>query len=275
MRAKLYFPESHDFPWPPPVFRQLCPASLSDAAGAAISGGRAASRTSILTSLIEILLIDLDDTLYPPGNGVWRLISDRIDDYMIDRMELPPEEARRLRSNYLEAQGTTLKGLMGDFDIDPSDYLTFVHQLDYPSLIHPDAELRQMLESLPQVKYVFTNASAEHARKVLAALGLTDVFSGIIDIVALGYANKPEHLAYVRALELIGSPDPQGCLMADDRLENLLPARAMGMTTVLVGSGAGMGVDAGVDVRIDRLADLPSVLPHLRDGPQPQGTRRG
>jgi len=185
---------------------------------------------------------------------------------MTHKMGLSPAEAGRLRSSYLEAQGTTLQGLMRDFEIDPSDYLTYVHKLDYPSLISPDSELRQVLESLPQKKYVFTNASAEHARNVLDALQLADLFSGIIDIVAVGYANKPDRIAYVRALELIGSPAPEVCLLADDHLENLRPAHAMGMTTVLVGSRTSQDVD----VQIDRLAELPRALPHLMDGVRPE-----
>jgi len=217
-----------------------------------------------------VLLIDLDDTLYPPGNGVWRLISDRIDAYMTDRLGLSTAEAGRLRSSYLEAQGTTLHGLMGDFEIDPSDYLTFVHDLDYPSLLSPDRELRRVLESLPQTKYIFTNASAEHARNVLDALRLEDLFSGIIDIVAVDYANKPDRIAYVRALELIGAPDPEACLLADDRSVNLRPAHAMGMTTVLVGPGARQDVDA----QIDCLAELPHALPHLLDAGQSDGRPR-
>jgi len=225
---------------------------------------RPTARQPALSPRIEVLLIDLDDTLYPPGNGIWRLISDRIDAYMTDRLGLSTAEAGRLRSSYLEAQGTTLQGLMRDYEIDPSGYLTFVHDLDYPSLLGPDSELRQVLESLPQTKYIFTNASAEHARNVLDALQLEDLFSGIIDIVAVDYANKPDRMAYVRALELIGGPPPEVCLLADDRLVNLRSAHAMGMTTVLVGSGPGQDVDA----QIDRLSELPHALPHLLDGNQ-------
>lgn len=180
---------------------------------------------------------------------------------MTERMGLSVDEARRLRSAYLEAQGTTLKGLMGDFQIDPADYLTYVHQLDYHALLHPDPELRQALISLPQTKYVFTNASAEHAHNVLAALRLTDVFQGVIDIVAMGYANKPEATAYAFALEFVGAP-AEACLMADDRVANLLPAAALGMTTVLVGDGDSINVD----ISVDRLAHLPNALPQLLQG---------
>ena len=220
------------------------------------------ARTRPLDPLIETLLIDLDDTLYPPDNGVWQIISERIDAYMTDRLGLPLEEARRLRSVYLDAQGTTLKGLMGDFELDPSDYLAYVHQLDYSAFIHPDPVLRSALESLPQAKVVFTNASADHARYVLAALKLTDLFSEIIDIVALGYANKPDEEAYLRALDLIGSPAPASCLLADDRLVNLVPAKDLGMTTVLVGPANG----SGADVHIERLSDLPRAMPQLLGG---------
>ena len=180
---------------------------------------------------------------------------------MVNRIGLSPKEARTLRASYVGMHGTTLTGLMGDFPIDPADYLTYVHQLDYEALIHPDPELRRALEVLPQARYVFTNGSAEHARNTLDALRLTDLFRGIIDIVALDYANKPDPKSYTRALALIGAPDPEACLLADDRIQNLGAASALGMTTVLVGPGPSEAADA----RVDRLADLPNALPWLLD----------
>jgi fumarylacetoacetase len=40
---------------------------------------------------IDTLMIDLDDTLYPPSTGVWGLIGERIDLFMQERVGLPAE----------------------------------------------------------------------------------------------------------------------------------------------------------------------------------------
>ncbi len=148
---------------------------------------------------------------------------------------------------------------MQDFGVDAADYLEFVHRVDYSSALRPDARLRAALLSCPQSKAIFTNASRSHAERVLSGLGLDGVFDEIIDIVSLGYVNKPLPEAYRRAIELVGSPPAGVCLMADDRPINLAPARQMGMTTVLVG----LDMSAGFDHHVAHLVDLPAAVPQL------------
>jgi putative hydrolase of the HAD superfamily len=212
---------------------------------------------------IQILLIDLDDTVYPPGNGLWEQISTRIDAYMRERLGLSSAEITFRRQRYVSAFGTTLTGLMHDFDIDPADYLEFVHQVDYAALLKPDPELREALLALPQSKSIFTNASREHALHVLEAVGLGGLFEHIIDIVSLDYRNKPLPEAYVRAVTLAGASTANACLMADDRPVNLAPARELGMTTVLVGPGPSQAAD----IHLGRLAELPQAIAALVGSP--------
>jgi putative hydrolase of the HAD superfamily len=219
-------------------------------------------------SAIQHLLIDLDDTVYPPGNGLWEQITGRIDAYMSQKLGLSAAEIALRRAEYVATFGTTLTGLMRDFSIEPVDYLEFVHQVDYRAVLKPDKLLRQALLSLPQAKAIFTNASRDHAEHVLAALGLQGVFNHILDIVSLGYVNKPMPEAYQRAVALVGADSPRACLMADDRAINLAPARDLGMTTVMVGPGA----SNQADVHLVRLADLPQALPELLRFPHATGT---
>lgn len=208
----------------------------------------------------RVVFFDLDDTLYPPSCGVWPAIGERIQAYLMDRLGVTYEEATRIRRGYFEEYGTTLNGLWHNHSVDPSDYLEFVHAIPLEDMIHPDPDLRSMLQALPQKRIVFTNATREHAERVLACLGVSSEIDTIVDLFALEMANKPDTAAYQCALKLAGESDPRACVLADDLPRNLAPARAMGMTTVLVGPEQHNGSD---DLHIERIADLTRVLPGL------------
>lgn len=217
--------------------------------------------------MFSTLLFDLDDTLYPSGNGVWTAISNRISTYMERRVGLNPADIRRVRARYARSFGTSLAGLMADYDVDPDDYLAFVHDIPLERFIRPDAELRAMLRGLPQTKAVFTNASRAHAERALALLGVADLFDQIIAIEALDLVNKPELGAYTRALDYLDRPEPETCLLVDDRAINLLPASKLGMTTVLVDRDGYTG--DGVDYAIPKVHDLMRTVPRLEEAAAP------
>jgi putative hydrolase of the HAD superfamily len=208
----------------------------------------------------SVVFFDLDDTLYPPSCGVWPAIGERIQAYVMDRLGVTYEEATQLRRSYFEKYGTTLNGLWHLHSVDPSDYLEFVHAIPLETMIQPDPDLLSMLQALPQKRIVFTNATREHAERVLACLGVSSEIDTIVDLFALEMANKPDQAAYERALKLAGESDPRACVLADDLPRNLAPARAMGMTTVLVGPALKDGV---ADFQIERIADLTRALPGL------------
>jgi putative hydrolase of the HAD superfamily len=206
------------------------------------------------------LFFDLDDTLYPNTNGLWSAIRERMGVFMRERLDLPPEDIPNLRRTYFETYGTTLRGLQIHHQVDASEYLAYVHDLPLDEFLNPDPVLRAMLLDLPQRKWVFTNADSDHAERVLATLGLSDCFAGIVDVRALGYLCKPDVKAYYRALSLTGENDPRQCILLDDAPRNLEPARGLGFTTVLVGS---QEPHPSANYSIPCLKDLPQVMPQL------------
>ena len=92
------------------------------------------------------LFFDLDDTLYPSTNGLWNLIRQRMNDYMLEVLRIPPEQVAILRRQYFEAYGTTLRGLQIHYQVDADDFLAYVHDLPVESILSPDAELRRLLQ---------------------------------------------------------------------------------------------------------------------------------
>jgi pyrimidine 5'-nucleotidase len=208
----------------------------------------------------QLVFFDLDSTLYPEANGLWAAIRKRIDLYMRQRIGLPWEEIPKLRQAYFAQYGTTLKGLQANFNIDPANYLNFVHDLPLEAYLQPEPGLRQMLLSMPLRRWVFTNSDVDHAQRVLKILGVEDCFEGIIDVWAMEPYCKPQREAYQRALELAGSAGPQGCALIDDSHHNLSTARQLGFFTVLVGRN---GAHPDADRALVDLIRLPDVVPEF------------
>jgi putative hydrolase of the HAD superfamily len=206
---------------------------------------------------IHTLFIDLDDTLYPKTSGLWDAIRARINRYMQECLGFDPQDIPRLREQYFTTYGTTLRGLQINHAVEPEDYLNFVHAVPVGDYLSPDAALRETLDSLPQPKWIFTNADANHSRRVLAALGLSECFAGIIDVWAMQYQCKPNPEVYRLALQLAGAARPQDCLLVDDSPRNLAPALALGFHTALVGA---QEYHPAARYHLTSLHQLPAVL---------------
>lgn len=218
--------------------------------------------------MIRLILFDLDDTLYPRQTGVMDQIRALMLRYMQARLDLSPAEADELRRDYFQAYGTTMRGLQINHQIDPDEFLRHVHDIPLDQYLQPNPELDAVLASIPQEKIVFTNASREHAEEVLGRLGIRRHFSRIIDIRDMDYESKPHALAYRRICELL-EVEPRECLLVEDNVRNLIPAKALGMTTVLVGQGE-RNLDGSVDYVLDRVEDLGALVTRFQ---QEDGTR--
>jgi len=192
--------------------------------------------------MIKYILFDLDDTLYSTETGLMAAVGERIHQYIQERVGLDLAMARDLRRHYLQTYGTTLKGLQVHYNVDTEDYLAYVHDVPLGDYLQPDEALDRALAEIQAEKIVFTNATTEHARRVLRSLGVEHHFSGIVDLRTTNYQNKPQPGAYQCVLDILGAR-PEECLMVEDSVRNLRPAQELGMVTVLVNSSGGEGVD--------------------------------
>jgi putative hydrolase of the HAD superfamily len=174
---------------------------------------------------------------------------------MIKRLGMDPLEVSGRRQEFLKAFGTTLNALRRYHYVDPDEFMNFVHDIPLGRYIQYDAALDRLLGKLKLRKIIFTNADAQHARRVLSRLGVMHHFESIIDIHLLEFVNKPDGRSYYKALEF-ASVRPEECILIEDSLVNILPARKMGMTTVMVGGEPGTD---GAHYHIDRIADLGTI----------------
>ena len=182
------------------------------------------------------LFFDLDDTLYPASTGLWHAIKDRMNMYMRERLCIPEADIPTLREHYFKTYGTTLRGLQQHYQVNTDEYLAYVHDLPLKDFLTPNPILRDVIASLPTRNLIFTNADFHHARRVLAALELDDLFDTIVDVHAVTPYCKPMPESFAIAMDLADEPDPRKCVMIDDLPRTTHAALEVGMASLLYGS---------------------------------------
>jgi putative hydrolase of the HAD superfamily len=197
------------------------------------------SPASIGLAHIDSWIFDLDNTLYPASASLFPQIDARMGAYIQRLLALDAEAAWRVQKGFFHSHGMTLPGLMAEHGVDPHEFLADVHDVDV-DVVAPHPELADLIARLPGRKFVFTNADAPYAERVLARLGLSDSFDALHDIHALGYVPKPQLPAYAHMCAAHGI-DPKRAVFVEDMARNLAPAKAIGMTTVWIDNGSEQG----------------------------------
>ena len=180
---------------------------------------------------MQVLLLDLDETLYPRGNGVIERIDARINAYLRERVGIPADQVDAVRQRLRNAHGTTMRGLEAHYAVDVDDYLSVVHGVDLSDLLSPAPELRALLQRLPGRKVVFTNAPQHHAEQVLRLLELGDAFEAVLALEDLALLPKPDPRAYSAVTTRLGVQGAD-CVFVDDTRANVIGARRSGMRSV-------------------------------------------
>ncbi len=181
---------------------------------------------------VDTWVFDLDNTLYPHEARVWPQVDARITLFVTELFGLDGLSARALQKYYYHRYGTTLKGLMRENNIQPDDFLDFVHHIDLASL-EPDPALGQAIADLPGRKLILTNGTIKHAENIAGKLGILDKFDGLFGIIEAGFTPKPERATFDQFFAR-HNVDPTRAAMFEDIEKNLIVPHDVGMKTVLI-----------------------------------------
>ena len=192
-------------------------------------------KTSINLSNIETWIFDLDNTLYHSSLNLFSQIDKRMSAYVADFLGVSRSEAYKIQKGFFREHGTTLRGMMNCYDMEPEPYLNYVHDIDF-SIVKPDMKLINALNNLSGRKIVFTNATEKYAKKIITRLGVNPNIEKIFDITAANYIPKPNPIVYDQFIEKFNI-NPTKAIMFEDMVRNLLPAASLGMRTVWVDTG--------------------------------------
>ncbi len=208
---------------------------------------------------LKAVLFDLDNTLYPAERDLFSLIDVRINRYMEEVVDIAAPDVDGLRRRYWKDYGTTLQGLILHHNVDPEEYLDYVHAVDVGSRLSSDDHLKQVIAGLGIPRYVFTNGSRCHVDRVVSALGLNGLFQGVFDIRIDNYQPKPHPGPYQAVLKQLKLNGDQ-CVMVEDQPQNLKTAKELGMKTVLVGPPSSWQEFPFVDAYIRGSAEVGGII---------------
>ena len=107
-------------------------------------------------SNIDSWVFDLDNTLYSPEEEIFSQIDKKMTEFIISKFNVDEEEAFNIQKKYFLEYGTTLSGLMKRKNIDPDEFLEFVHDINL-EILKPNNKCTSIIEKIPCEKFVFTN----------------------------------------------------------------------------------------------------------------------
>ena len=178
---------------------------------------------------IKYWIFDLDNTLYSGQTKVFSEVDKKMSAFISKKMNVDLVKAKEIQKKYFYEYGTTLSGLMKQDDINPHDFLEFVHDIDI-SWLPKDLKLKEELLKIKEKKYIFTNGSHAHVENVTKQLGIDGLFDGVFDIVDANFIPKPNIDPYKKIIKKFNI-DPRKSILIEDIAHNLEQAKNLGMKT--------------------------------------------
>ncbi|KAL3902292.1 MAG: hypothetical protein SGILL_010874 [Bacillariaceae sp.] len=196
---------------------------------------------------IDVLLFDLDGTLYDHGCGYEEEIHGNIFKFMVetagDKFDdiTSIEQAQRIWQPIFDKYNLTKRGLIGEgYVFDSKHYDEFVRK-GAEKYFAKDDELRGFLKSFParMKKVIFTNAPESSANEILSLLGVRDLFDDVLgtDFMESKYC-KPEREAFQKVLDHLKIPPSEHRRVCyfEDSFKNLKAGKELGFRTVFIES---------------------------------------
>ena len=194
------------------------------------------------------IISDLDGTLYPKSNGLTRQIDNLADSFLSSATGMSKNQLIRLEEIY-----PNILDALKVLQIPKKTYYANVHnKLDY-SVLKPNTEMNNLLASMKLNLFVVSLSPAEHIKRVLSLLQLENLVTGAFSISQEISSNKGN--CYKNILQKYNLSEDTVCVVGDNYLLDIEPAKRLNLSTALISSTRYEGTDS--------FADFPDFLKHL------------
>ncbi len=183
--------------------------------------------------MFKNLIFDLDGTLYPYSQAVEDNVDQKIKEFFCRRLNLTMPQVEKLMSD-VRAQGKYEADVVeSEFGIPIEEFIEDICDV-YVGMLQPNPQLAELLERLPQRKFIFTDSTKKHVADVLKQVGIpAGRFELVADTGSIGYKFKYDDGAFAEFFALSGIK-PEESIMFEDSRTNVKNAKAAGLATVLI-----------------------------------------
>ncbi len=203
-------------------------------------------------------IFDLDNTLYSSSIGIFNQIDLKMKKFISIKLKISEDDSFKLQKKYYKKYGTTLYGLMRNYNIDPDEFCNYVHNVNFNKLSKSKI-LKDRLRSLPGEKIIYTNANYTYAEKVLNKLGIKEVFLDIFDIKKTGYIPKPMKKSLNQLIKKY-KLNPGKTVYFEDLKKNLKYSSSIGFTTIHISNESIDELDSYIDFRFKTIINALDVI---------------
>ena len=167
-------------------------------------------------------IFDLDNTIYSPKSKVFDQIDKRMKKFISVKLNISQQKAYLIQKKFYKKYGTTLSGLMINYNVKPKEFLDYVHDVDLTKLKKCN-KLFLKIKNLPGKKIIYTNGDSN--------LGINSLIHYIHDIKNSNYVPKPSIEPLIKYLKK-KKIEAKSCVYFEDLEKNLERAHKYGITTV-------------------------------------------
>ena len=210
---------------------------------------------------MEYLILDADETLYPPSCGLFSALRERARQFIQKNLSIPEEQLDQKVAHYVRNYGTILTGLLNEERIDPNEFNAYVFDVSIRDYIQPNQLLKKTLRDYPQIKtVVFSNSPLPYLEGLLNCLEIRSEIFAIFDRTFMNYLSKPNPKVFEMVTRELNTSGDE-CILVDDMEYNLEMAKQFGMATVFIYYGE-KSTKSFIDHQIKAIHEIGKILAH-------------
>ncbi len=212
----------------------------------------------------DYYIFDLDGTLYQFDDGgssnfsasrFYANIRKNILQFLSDLLSISEKEASEkyndLKDRY---DGETSLAVEQELGVDRLDFFAATWSLEPAEYLKKNSTVRDIFEQLEDRVAVLTAAPRVWAARTLEYL---DIMSFVEDTLFTGESDlrKPDPRIFKAVADSLGVPPEQCVSIGDQEYSDIIPAKSVGMRTVIVGSPSNYA-----DIQIDCIDRFPKII---------------
>jgi len=215
---------------------------------------------------IKAIFFDTGDTLYT-NEEMEKAYPKKLRDLVVETRGISKEEAKQLIDETAAKLKGTVKHVtkvrtMAELGFTRPQVHEAFCKVNPKEFLSPDPELDLLMANLSK-KYklgIISNFKRSHILEILEALGLSSDWFPLLVTEDIVQEIKPDHEPFLKAIEISGFLPTECLYVGDSPTKDMLPAKEVGMMTVLIAQNSAQEDTENADAVIGDVKEITSIL---------------